>query len=178
MSELAVDPQVLVQAAEGINAITGSLADLGIGEIASMGRGFSLLSLSPLEAGAHDVQAAFEEFVERWSWGVRHLVQAANSIAQTLDLNAGRYHDMEQTTETMFKTVWTDIAGNPHLSSEEIADRDWGETLADNPVNNVLHPEYSVGSFTDAHREIRANGATAVSAVTGADAGPGSGRPQ
>lgn len=167
MTDLEVDPQVLVQAAAGITAITDSLAELGVGETASMGRGFSVLSLSPLEAGGHEVQAAFEEFVERWSWGVRHLVQAANSIARTLDLNAGRYHDMEQAAETMLKTAWTDIVGNPHLSSEEIADRDWGETFADNPINNVVNADYSADSFADAYQSIRGNVATAADAVTG-----------
>lgn len=171
MSDLQVDPQVLIQAANGITAITGSLADLGIAETASMGRGFSLLSLSPLEAGAHDVQAAFEEFVERWSWGVRYLVQAANSIARTLDLNAGRYHDMEQIAETMYKTVWTDVFGNPHLTTEEIADRDWGETFADNPINNMLHSDYSAESFMEAYQGVLENGAVAVSAVTGDESG-------
>ncbi|EME22387.1 hypothetical protein [Rhodococcus triatomae] len=167
MTDLEVDPQVLVEAAAGINAITESLAELGIGETASMGRGFSLLSLSPLEAGTHDVQATFEEFAERWSWGVRHLVQAANSIARTLDLNAGRYYDMEQSAETMFKTVWTDILGNPHLSSEEIADRDWGETIADNPINNVANADYSADSFAGAYQSIQENVATAADAATG-----------
>ena len=153
--DLDVDPQVLVQLAAGIAAVTDSLADLGIGETASMGRGFALLSLSPLEAGHGDVQAAFEECVERWSWGVRHLVQAANSIAHTLDLNAGLYHDMEQATATMLKSMWSDILGNPHLSGEELAERDWGDVLADNPINHLRSPDYSAESFVDAYQAIR-----------------------
>lgn len=164
---LEVDPQVLVDAAADITAITSSLAELGIGETASVGRGFALLSLSPVEAGAHDVQATFEEFVERWSWGVRQLVQSANAIARTLDLDAGRYHDMEQISETMLKTVWTDVFGNPHLSETEIAERDWGDTVADNPVNNIMHPDYSAESFANAYQSIQESVATAVGAVTG-----------
>ncbi|MFD4292851.1 WXG100 family type VII secretion target [Rhodococcus sp. NPDC058532] len=165
--ELRVEPQVLVDAAAGITAITGVLADLGIGETAASGRGFSLLALSPLEAGHRDVQTAFEDCVERWSWGVRYLVQAANSIARTLDLNAGRYHDMEQAAATMLKTVWSDVVGDPHLSEAEIAARGWGETLADNPINHVRSPDYSVDAFAEAYRSIGADAAVVSGIVAG-----------
>lgn len=155
--ELGVDPQVLVQAAQGITAITGSLAGLGIGETASVGRGFSLLALSPMEAGKQEVQSGLEEFAERWSWGVRNLAQSANEIARVLDMNAGRYHEMEQKVSDTFKTMWTHAVGNPHLSGEEIADRSWEDTLADNAVNHVLNPDYSAESFAEASQAIQAN---------------------
>ncbi|MFD4368686.1 hypothetical protein [Rhodococcus sp. NPDC058521] len=155
--ELGVDPQVLIHAAQGITAVIDSLAELGIGETAAAGRGFSLLALSPLEAGKQDVQTSLEEFAERWSWGVRNLVQAGNSIAETLDLAAGRYHIMEQENSDAVKTVWTHLAGNPHLSSEEIADRTWGETLADNPVNHVVNADYSPESFAESAEAIETN---------------------
>lgn len=157
MGDLAVDPQVLIQAAQGITAVIDVLADLGIGETASSGRGFSLLALSPLEAGNQDVQKSLEEFAERWSWGVRYLVQAGNSIAETMDLAAGRYHIMEQETSDAVKTVWTHMAGNPHLSGEEIAARTWEETLADNPVNHMLNPDYSAESFAKSAEAIQTN---------------------
>lgn len=157
MGELAVDPAVLIQAAQGITAVIDSLSELGIGETAAAGRGFSLLSLSPLEAGKQEVQTSLEEFAERWSWGVRYLVQAGNSIAETMDLAAGRYYIMEQETSDAVKTVWTHLAGNPHLSSEEIAERTWGETLADNPVNQVLNADYSPESFAKSAEAIDTN---------------------
>ncbi len=84
VSELVVDPAVLNQAAQGITGIIDALDGLGIGETATVGRGFSLLTLSPMEAGAPAVQRSFEGFTERWSWGVRALVQSANAIAETL----------------------------------------------------------------------------------------------
>lgn len=65
-----VDPAVLQQAAEGITEVIGELSELGIGETGAMGRGFSLLTLSPMQAGKASVQNAFETFTERWSWGV------------------------------------------------------------------------------------------------------------
>ncbi|TQF65810.1 hypothetical protein FK531_20515 [Rhodococcus spelaei] len=167
--ELGVDPQVLAQAAAGITAITGTLAELGIGESASLGRGFSLLTLSPLEAGKQEVQGAFEEFTERWSWGVRYLVRAANAIAEQLDLDAGRFHEMEQTLSNTLKTVWTNAVGDPHLSGDEIGQRSWADTVADNPVNQTLHPDYSSESFRAAADKIQANAESSAQAITGAD---------
>ncbi|MGC0363099.1 hypothetical protein ABH922_001083 [Rhodococcus sp. 27YEA15] len=158
MSEnLGVDPQVLVDAAAGINSIVDTLSDLGIGETGSVGRGFANLALSTLEAGHHGVQQNFEEFTERWTWGVRALVQAANSIAEALDLAAGLYHSVEQTNSTMLKTVWTNIAGDPRLSSEDIGSRSWGETFADNQYNSTLNADYSSESFSDAWSTITTN---------------------
>jgi hypothetical protein len=154
---LEVDPSVLIQAAQGITAITESLSGLGTGETASVGRGFSLLALSPLEAGKQEVQTSLEEFAERWSWGVRHLVQSANEIARVLDLAAGSYYTTEQVYSDALKTVWTNTVGNPRLSGEDISDRTWGETLADNPINQTLNADYSLESFEVADRTIATN---------------------
>lgn len=154
---LEVDPSVLIQAAQGITAITESLSGLGTGETASVGRGFSLLALSPMEAGKQEVQTSLEEFAERWSWGVRHLVQSANEIARVLDLAAGSYYTTEQVYSDALKTVWTNTVGNPHLSGDEISDRTWGETLADNPINQTLNADYSLESFEAADQTIATN---------------------
>ncbi|MDJ0418304.1 hypothetical protein [Rhodococcus opacus] len=154
---LEVDPSVLIQAAQGITAITESLSGLGTGETASVGRGFSLLALSPMEAGKQEVQTSLEEFAERWSWGVRHLVQSANEIARVLDLAAGSYYTTEQVYSDALKAVWTNTVGNPHLSGDEISDRTWGETLADNPINQTLNADYSLESFEAADQAIATN---------------------
>lgn len=151
--DLNVEPEVLNDAAAGINGIIGGLSEIGIGETGAVGRGFSLLMLSPDEAGSQSVQKPFEEFTERWSWGIRYLVQAANSLAETLGLAAGRFHTMEKQISDTFKIAWTNVAGNPHLSSDEIAKRSFGETFADNPLNNMLHPDYSKKSFEEMYRE-------------------------
>ncbi|NLU81350.1 type VII secretion target [Rhodococcus sp. HNM0569] len=179
-SELNVDPAVLQQAAQGITGIIESLSGLGIGETAAAGRGFSMLALSPMEAGSEQVQKSLEEYAERWSWGVRNLVQAANEIAEVLDLAAGRYHMMEQQNEDTLKTLWTNVVGNPHLSGEEITDRSWGETLSDNVVNSALHPDYSAESFNEALATVDTNaeviaevGPQALANVSAVAGGPG-----
>ncbi|MGW0178117.1 type VII secretion target [Nocardia sp. NPDC003345] len=155
--QVQVDPAVLQQAADGIEATIGELTELGIGETGNMGRGFSLLTMSTLDIGKHTVQKSFEEFTERWSWGVRALVQAGNSIAQTLGLAAGRYDEMDNQAEGTLKQMWTHLVGNPHLSEEEITSRSWGDTFADNPINHVLNPDYSPESFERAFQTIETN---------------------
>ncbi|WP_069161160.1 hypothetical protein [Nocardia altamirensis] len=155
--KLQVDPKVLKQAADGINSITGELGKLGIGATASVGRGFALLTLSSMEAGKQTVQTSFEDFCERWSWGVRSLVQAANGIAATLDLSAGRYHQMEQIASNTFKKMWTDIIGNPQLSKEDAGKRSWSATFSDNWANHVMHPDYSRKSFEQMQNSGRTN---------------------
>ncbi|MGK8524308.1 hypothetical protein ACRS6B_23390 [Nocardia asteroides] len=155
--QVKVDPAVLIQAAQGIEATIGELSNMGIGETGNVGRGFSLLTLSTLEAGKHTVQQGFETFTERWSWGVRALVQAGNSIARTLGLAAGRYHEMDTTGQNMFKTMWTHLAGNPHLTDEQITNRSWGETFSDNAFNHVRNADYSLQSFQDANRRMQTN---------------------
>ncbi|MEV4130539.1 hypothetical protein [Nocardia sp. NPDC049707] len=152
-----MDPVVLQQAADGITGIIGELSELGVGEGGAMGRGFSLLSLSPIQAGKASVQKAFETFTERWSWGVRALVQAGNEIAKTLGLAAGRYQIMDEKFSDTFKEMFTQLTGNPHLSKEEIDARSWGETLADNQFNQIRHADYSAESFQNAFTHIGTN---------------------
>ncbi|WP_433194533.1 hypothetical protein ACQP1G_38150 [Nocardia sp. CA-107356] len=155
--QLNVDPAVLQQAADGITGVIGELSDLGVGETGAMGRGFSLLTLSPMQAGKSLVQNAFETFTERWSWGVRSLVQAGNAIAQTLGLAAGRYHIMDEKFSDTFKEITAHLIGNPHLSNEEIDKRSWGETLADNQYNQIRNRDYSAESFQNAFNQIGTN---------------------
>jgi hypothetical protein len=145
--ELNVDPKLLQEAADGINKIVGELTDVGIASTAAVGRGFANTRLSPMEAGTESVQEAFGEFCDRWSWGVRALVQDGNDIAQTLNLAAGMYHDEDQEFSNMFKEAYADITSNPHLTTQQVDARSWGETLSDNMVNNAIHPDYSVKSF-------------------------------
>ncbi|WP_327116949.1 hypothetical protein OHB12_06145 [Nocardia sp. NBC_01730] len=152
-----VDPQVLVKAAEGINVIVGELSDVGVKETGATGRGFSLLALSPLEAGRQNVQQAMERFAERWSWGVRYLVQAGNEIAEVLGLAAGRYQMMDQLASDTMKQMWTHLVGNPHLSGDEITSRSWTDTVADNGINQIRNADYTGDSLDAAMAKIGTN---------------------
>ncbi|MBL1079799.1 hypothetical protein JK358_35895 [Nocardia sp. 2] len=145
--QLDVEPAVLNQAAQGITSIIDQLSELGVKETGAMGRGFAMLTLSPLEAGKASVQASFETFCERWSWGVRAVVQAANELARLLGLSAGRYQLMDDQLSGMFKQMYTHLAGNPHLSTAQINARTWEDTLSDNTFNHLGNADYSAGSF-------------------------------
>ncbi|AYF78503.1 hypothetical protein D7D52_37010 [Nocardia yunnanensis] len=145
--ELKVEPAVLTQAANGINSIIGQLSDLGIKETGAMGRGFALLALSPLQAGKASVQSTFETFCNRWSWGVRSLVQSANTMAQAVGLAAGRYQMMDDQAKNALKEVYSHLFSNPHLTKDQIDKRSLSETLSDNPFNALAHPDYSAESF-------------------------------
>ncbi|WP_405177759.1 hypothetical protein OG225_26315 [Nocardia sp. NBC_01377] len=160
MSDMKVDPELLTQAANGISAIIGDLSDLGVGETGAVGRGFSQLTMSAIEAGKANVQSTFETFTERWSWGVRALVQSGNEIAEILDLSAGRYYLMDEQFSNTFKQMFTHLAGNPHLSKADIEKMDWGEVLSNNAWNLAAQPDYSTSSFADAFSHMGDNVST------------------
>ncbi|MGN2638312.1 hypothetical protein ACTD5D_19380 [Nocardia takedensis] len=155
-----VDPALLTQAAAGISAVIGELSELGVGEAGAVGRGFAQLTMSAMEAGAGEVQSRFETFAERWSWGVRALVQSGNEIAEVLELSAGRYYLMDEQFSNTFKQMFTHLAGNPHLSEADIEKMDWGEVLSNNTFNLAAQPDYSVSSFTEAFSHMGDNVST------------------
>jgi hypothetical protein len=70
----AVDRAALAETPQGLNGVIGPLKGLGLSETGGVGRGFSELALSGLQAGNEDVASASGSFCDRWSWGVRALV--------------------------------------------------------------------------------------------------------
>lgn len=160
MSDINVDPALLTQAATGITGIISELSELGIGETGAVGRGFAQLTMSAMEAGKANVQSTFEEFAERWSWGVRALVQSGNEIAKILDLSAGRYYLMDEQISNSFKQMFTHLAGNPHMSKADIEEMDWGQVLSNNTWNLAAQPDYSGSSFSEAFSHIGDNVST------------------
>ncbi|GDY32631.1 hypothetical protein [Gandjariella thermophila] len=144
-----VDPQALAETAKGINDAIGELKTLGIDGSADVGRGFSGLSLTGMQVGHAGLQAAFDEFCERWSWGVRHLVQDGNVIAQQLHLSAGMYAEMERYGVGVFKDVAAALGGNPHATDEQVERQSWGQILSD-----ATSPDYSAQSWQKAQQDI------------------------
>jgi hypothetical protein len=115
-----VDPAMLQEAAKGINDTIAELKTLGIDEAAETGRGFGGLSLRGVQVGHQGLQQAFSEFCDRWSWGVRTLVNDGNEIAQRLGLSAGTYHDVEQYTVGVLKDAVNALAGDPHAANQQV----------------------------------------------------------
>jgi hypothetical protein len=126
----AVDKAALAETATGLNVVINSLSGLGINETGEVGRGFSGLAMSGLEAGDSDVASAFGDFCDRWSWGVRTLVQDGNEFAKRLGLAAGMYYDVENQITGAVKDVVVAVAGDPHMSDQQAADASWSQDAA------------------------------------------------
>jgi hypothetical protein len=126
----SVDRAALNATAQGINDTIGALKGLGIDETAEAGRGFSGLSLSGLQAGQSDQASAFGSFCDRWSWGVRSLVQDGSQFASRLGLSAGMYADTENYLVGVAKNVTVALTGDPHLTDEQAAQASWSQDAA------------------------------------------------
>jgi hypothetical protein len=122
-----VDRAALRETARGISDTIGALRKLGFVEEADVGRGFSGLALSGLQVGNAGLQEALSGFCDRWSWGVRSLVQDGNEIAVRLGLNAGVYADAEQYAVGALKDVTDAAVGDPHLSDAQAEQGSWAQ---------------------------------------------------
>lgn len=151
-----VNPDALKETGKGINDAINELKSIGIAESGEIGRGFSNISLSGMQVGHEGLQQAFDDFCERWSWGVRTLVQDGNEIAQRLHLAAGEYHDLEQYGAGVFKDLAGDLVADPHKTDEQFEKGSWGDIGHD---ANPLNADYSAASFkklgTDASKTWR-----------------------
>jgi hypothetical protein len=91
-----VDTSALTEVADGLDASMAALARLGFSEAAAEGRGFSRLAPGELQMGDASLQAAFSGFCDRWSWGVRNMVQDGNQIVARLGAAKHQYMSAER----------------------------------------------------------------------------------
>ncbi|WKX70640.1 hypothetical protein [Streptomyces sp. XD-27] len=150
-ADLAIDPAYLKKLTQGIKGAIGELREIGSETDAVMGAGFEELSLTSMEAGHNGLAKDFESFVELWEWGVRGLVQDANDLAERLDLAAGEHWEEEKYRATTFKVAANAVAGNPHLSEEEVANKSVEELFS----ADTYKPDYSAESFKKAGSDIK-----------------------
>lgn len=127
----AVDRSALAETAQGLNNVIGALDGLGFDETGEVGRGFSGLALSGLQAGDGNLASAFGNFCDRWSWGVRALVQDGNQFAQRLGLSAGLYSDVENEVTGAVKDVVVAGVGDPHMTDQQAAAASWSQDAAE-----------------------------------------------
>jgi hypothetical protein len=126
-----VDRSALHQAAQGINDTIGALQGLGFDETGDVGRGFSGLALSGPQAGDAGLTQAFGNFCDRWSWGVRGLVQDANQFSTRLGIAAGVYSDTENFLVGVAKDATDAVAGDPHMTDQQAAQASWPQDAAE-----------------------------------------------
>jgi hypothetical protein len=150
-ADLNLDKASVVKFTQGVGATIDQLGDLGGATGSVMGKGFSELSMTGMEAGHHGLSVDFEDFCERWEWGVRALVRDAGGIADRLGLAAGTQWEHDQYVEGTLKVgVNAVMGGNPHASEEEITRQDWGDVF----TPDALDPDWSPESFEKAGEEM------------------------
>ncbi|MFJ3902832.1 hypothetical protein [Streptomyces sp. NPDC090025] len=150
-AELHFDKASVEKFTKGVGATIDALGDLGGSTGSVMGKGFSELAMTGMEAGHHGLSVDFEDFCERWEWGVRALVRDASQLANRLGLAAGTQWEHDQYIEGTLKVGANSLmGGNPHASEDEIARQDWGDIF----TPDALDPDWSPQSFEKAGQDM------------------------
>ncbi|MFF3323719.1 hypothetical protein [Streptomyces sp. NPDC002889] len=147
--DLGVDRDSVRRITAGLRAAVSELRDVGTGTGSVLGKGFSDMSMTGMEAGHHGLSVDFEDYCERWEWGVRALIKDANTIAAKLGLAAGLIWEEDQYVQGTFKIAVNAAVGNPHASEDEIVQQNWGDVF----TPDYLNPDYSPESFQRAGDE-------------------------
>lgn len=152
MDGYGVDPAALKATEHGIDSAMQELKSIGFsGGQAETGNGFDNVALSSLKVGNAALNSAFDAFCERWSWGVRTLMQDGSEFAVRLGLAAGYYHEVNNYGVGLLKDVTNDLVGNPHLSDEQAAKQSFQST-----ISAALHPDFSRASVENAGHHMGA----------------------
>ncbi|NJQ01911.1 hypothetical protein [Streptomyces zingiberis] len=149
--DLNISRQAVELITKGLTAAIGELKEVGDGTGALQGSGFAELALAPMEAGGAELADPFEQFCDRWEWGVRALVQDANELAARLGLAAGLLHEEDAYWGTTFKVTANAVlaTGNPHATEEELGQQGWLDIVTPDA------PDYSADSFRQAGEDMR-----------------------
>ncbi|MFC8276316.1 hypothetical protein ACFUJR_28055 [Streptomyces sp. NPDC057271] len=149
--DLRFDKAAVAKFTQGVGAVIDQLGDLGGATGSKMGKGFSELSMTGMEAGHHGLSVDFEDFCERWEWGVRALVADATGIADRLGLAAGTQWEHDRYVEGALKVgVNSVMGGNPHATEDEITKQNWGDVF----TPDALDPDWSAESWDRAGQEM------------------------
>ena len=149
--DLKFSKEALGLITKGLNGAIDELKSVGGSATGSLqGAGFGEMALSAMEAGHSGLAKDFEDFCERWEWGVRALIMDANALAARLGLAAGMIYSEEKYWEGTFKVAANSFVGNPHLSEEEVTGKEWGDLVS---LENYK-PDYSAESFRNAGNEM------------------------
>jgi hypothetical protein len=136
---------------KGLKGAIDELKESGSGNTdALQGAGFEELSLTGMEMGHGNLSKDFEDFCEKWEWGVRALVQNANALAQKLGLSAGMAYEEDQYVSGTLKVAANSVlyTGNPHATEEEVAQQGWGDIVTPDA------PDWSGESWDRAGQEM------------------------
>ncbi|GAA4962376.1 hypothetical protein GCM10023238_32070 [Streptomyces heliomycini] len=148
--DLSFDQASVVKFTQGVGATIDQLGDLGGATGSVMGKGFSELAMTGMEAGHHGLSVDFEDFCERWEWGVRALVSDASAIANRLGLAAGTQWEHDQYVEGTSRSVstpWRAAIRTPRGGDHPAG---WDEVFKP----DYLDPDWSKESWEQAGQDI------------------------
>ncbi|GAA2075799.1 hypothetical protein GCM10009801_30770 [Streptomyces albiaxialis] len=157
------DKESLGLVEKGLKGAIGELKESGSSATDSLqGAGFEELSLTQMEAGHAGLARDFEDFCEKWEWGVRALVQNANGLAERLGLSAGLEYEEDQYRSGTLKIAANSVlfTGNPHASEEQVVKQSYGDILTPDA------PDYSADSFRQAKDDIVQEGKDTARSLT------------
>ncbi|MEU2393443.1 hypothetical protein [Streptomyces sp. NPDC007369] len=146
-----MSPQAVAAIQSGLRAAIAELRESGDAAGASQGAGFENLAMTGMETGHAGLATDFEDFCERWEWGVRALIQNASTLAGNLGIAAGTMWEEDQYIQGAFKVAANAAWGNPHASEDEIEKKAWGDIFS----VDVYKPDYSVESFDKSAKDIK-----------------------
>ncbi|GGS28627.1 hypothetical protein GCM10010269_79210 [Streptomyces humidus] len=149
--DIRLGREAVAKFTQGVGATIDELGELGGATGSVTGKGFSGLSMTGMEAGHHGLSVDFEDFCERWEWGVRALVGDASALANRLGLAAGTQWEHDQYVAGALKVgVNSVMGGNPHATEEEITRQNWGDVI----TPDSLDPDWSAESWDRAGQEM------------------------
>ncbi|WP_406185494.1 hypothetical protein [Streptomyces sp. NBC_01006] len=149
--DLEVSPAAVASIQIGLRAAIAELRESGDAAGASQGAGFENLSMTGMETGHAGLAKDFEDFCERWEWGVRALIQDASTLAADLGIAAGTMWEEDQYIQGAFKVAANATYGNPHATEDEIEQKSWGDIFS----ADVYKPDYSAESFEKGAQDIK-----------------------
>ncbi|MEV6733544.1 MULTISPECIES: hypothetical protein [unclassified Streptomyces] len=149
--DLEVSPAAVASIQVGLRAAISELRESGDAAGASQGAGFENLSMTGMETGHAGLATDFEDFCERWEWGVRALIQDASTLAGNLGIAAGTMWEEDQYIQGAFKVAANAAYGNPHATEDEIEQKSWGDIFS----ADVYKPDYSAESFEKGAQDIK-----------------------
>ncbi|GAA3097885.1 hypothetical protein GCM10020254_49080 [Streptomyces goshikiensis] len=141
--DLEVSPTAVAAVQKGLRGAISELRESSDAAGASQGAGFSDLAMTGMETGHPGLATDFEDFCERWEWGVRSMIQDASALARNLGIAAGTVWEEEQYIHGTFKVAANAAYGNPHATEDEIEQKSWGDIFR----ADVYKPDYSTESF-------------------------------
>ncbi|WP_371777374.1 hypothetical protein [Streptomyces sp. NBC_01438] len=141
-ADLHLDKESATKFTKGLNSTIDELGDLDGATGSVMGKGFSSLAITGMEAGHHGVSVDFEDFLR---------ARGASGLADRLGRAAGTQWENDQYLAGTLKVGASAVfGGNPHASEEEIAKQDWGDIF----TPDYLDPDYSPESFEKADQDM------------------------